>query len=263
MNLYLEKITQLSKVFLKNGQHLYPLTRYKDETPLRVSQKEYKNFKFHNSNYCSDIDHFLSFHDYPQSSEGADLPWWGDEYFSNKKGKRVMVISQETRSPLSGSIAFHANLMKHMDENHYNDFLDIYRLPKFTGWMMAKELFEECGIDYDFMYITDGRKVERKSLSQKKLEHDSEILKAEIEICNPDVIIILGYVGLFVLNSPQKKVTEILMQEDTSVWIEDKKGDYWKLKKRFMVAPFPSSENMMLWEKYKSKAALNIKALLQ
>ncbi|MBS4031994.1 MAG: hypothetical protein KGZ63_11330 [Clostridiales bacterium] len=92
----MNKLQELSVIF-KNYK-IFPLACYKNGAPLRRFQELYPA-----DHYSSQIEAFMQYHDYPHVPRGSDLPWWGEYFFSNSKGFRVMVISQDSLAKDAGS----------------------------------------------------------------------------------------------------------------------------------------------------------------
>lgn len=260
---YKNKIYKLSELF--KGYCIYPSGNYTG------SFLEHFLITHPDNHFSKDITTFLSIHNYQQDRIGADLPWWGEKYFSEDTGKRVFVISQDSNSNDAGSVTFYANLMQIMNEQQYKCYVSDFQ--RFNGWKMVRDLFELCGINLDFTYITDARKVYpiesikykndisdnseiidykrkmRRKLLCNKINNNinKELLFKEINYCKPDLILILGNTGLELLDV-KEKLTTIL---EGNCFITMEGADY-------CVAPFPSGANG-IYQKYKDKAAYNIK----
>ncbi|MEQ6377440.1 hypothetical protein RZN22_13425 [Bacillaceae bacterium S4-13-58] len=280
-------ITELSLLF----KEIYPISCYTEETAVHkfLNPKDKYDQLFDKDHYRNDIRLFLKQHQYKQIRIGADLPWWGKKYFTSQKGVRVMIISQDSNTPDAGSITCYAHLMRYFKKAEYSSYIKKNRLAAFTGWNDVKTLICEAGIDLDFLYITDGRKVypteslqyknassdsdeERKfkekkrksiiqSMSKRHKEVNANLLKSEIKFCDPDVIIALGGVGLFLLDV-SKNITNLLHNELYWAYIEDSSQKYWEEKKRIEIAPFPSGSNNALLG-YRSKAINSIRSVIE
>jgi hypothetical protein len=238
-----EKISELSKVYCE--YKIYPLDCFNSKTFIRKFQSDYKD-----NHFSRDIEIFLSHHKYSQDRIGADLPWWGSKYFTNEEGFRIMIISQDSLSEDAGSVALYANLMPLMSVPEYERY--IRKFEGFSSWSLAKNFFQDINIDFDFVFITDGRKVyptqslnyqgnstenrkKRKSFIQsestKFMNLQLSLLKEEIRVCNPDVIIVLGKsINLF----DKKIFPSNLYESDCCVEIEGIS---------YIVPPFPSTAN--------------------
>lgn len=260
---YKNKIYELAELF--KGYYIYPSGSYPG------SFLEHFLHTHPDNHFSKNITTFLSIHNYQQDRIGADLPWWGEKYFSEDAGKRVFIISQDSNSDDAGSVTFYANLMQLMNERLYKDY--VIGFQKFNGWKMTKELFELCGINLDFTYITDARKIypiesikykndgcetneimdykrkmRRKLLCNKINNYiNKELLLKEMKYCKPDLILILGNTGLELLDSKEKLTT--ILEGNCCITIEGTE---------YCVAPFPSGANG-IYQKYKDKSANNIK----
>ena len=74
----MEKINKLSSLFAK--YKIYPKGKYGNRSAISVFQR------MHPDNYYSEASRFLiDKQNYSPEQRGADLPWWGKEYFGNKK----------------------------------------------------------------------------------------------------------------------------------------------------------------------------------
>jgi hypothetical protein len=287
MEEYHQKIIELSTLF----KGIYPVECFTEDTALYkflYPEGQYSQI-FEDDHYRKDIQLFLQQHQYKQERIGSDLPWWGQKYFSSHTGVRVMVISQDSNTPDAGSITFYLHLMKYFNKSQYDSYIAKNRLTLFTGWDTVKNLLREASVDLDFLYITDGKKVypeeslqyknspydsdlerkakekKRKSMIQSTAKRHKEInarlLKSEIKFCNPDVIVVLGGVGLSLLDVP-KKITELLENDTYSVYIEDFTTMYWTGRKSIEIAPFPSGSNNGLLE-YRSRAIRSIRSVIE
>jgi len=228
----IEKIDKLSKLFKK--YNIYPRSCYDFKTPARIFQKLYPD-----NHYSLELEQVLSDQDYSHSKRGADLPWWGEKYFSDEEGRRILIVSQDSLVPDAGSIAFFAQLFPVIDI----DDVDSYK--KFesnlvksgnsfcNSWNTVKKLFTEWGIDFDFLYITDASKVYSDNSWDDfdfNTEKSLELLKSEIEICNPDLIILLGRTPFLLLDKNHAKNYSDITKNGKIIKIMDK---------RCIVSPFP------------------------
>lgn len=140
----------------------------------------------------------------PDKSEqrGADLPFWGEKYFSkSEKGLRTMIIAQDSLSEDAGSIVFYAPLLRfNWDKETYNT--QFYNnLPKRTfGYNSYQDILfalNSWQVDLDFLYLTDARKIYKANnlpKEQQKIDKVAsyEFIKKEIEIVHPHIIYLLG-----------------------------------------------------------------------
>ena len=190
----------LSEAFSK--YFLFPSSCYSVGSPLRFFQELYpQNY------YSVQAGQLLISHLYPPTQRGSDMPWWGSKYFSDEKGYRVLIISQDSLASDAGSIVFWANLfnnVKSRDEyERYTSKLNIKNLFRYSSWLKVYNQLLEWGIPLDFCYITDAAKV-YKSGSWKDRDFDRvksrELLLEEISICKPDLVITLGSSPINLLN---------------------------------------------------------------
>lgn len=186
------KIIKLSEIF--SEYNIYQLKSYSENTPVRVFQK-----LFPNHYYSKDIKEFLSLHNYKSLKRGADLPWWGSGFFQCNDKNKVMIISQDSLSKDAGSIAFWAHLydvINNKDEyEKYTSVLESKKLFTYNSWQKIYNQFLHWNINLDCCYITDASKV-YKDGSYKDgdldIKKSRELLYKEIEICKPNLIILLG-----------------------------------------------------------------------
>lgn len=231
------KITDLADLFAK--YKIYPKNRFTAGKPAVVFQETYPN-----NYYCRDLEFFLSRQIYDQTKRGADLPWWGNSFFSNKDGFRAMIISQDSLSIDSGSVVLFAHLMQVIDnESDYRKYgknLIGSKQFSYKSWLRVKNQIVDWNINLDFLYITDGAKV-YKDNSWKDRDFDyfksKELLESEIRLCDPDLLIILGAQSLHLLDKSQNYKEAVESGINISI-----------LGKRTVVAPFlcgngPSQKN--------------------
>jgi len=82
----------------------------------------------------------------------------------------------------------------------------------------------EWGIDFDFLYITDASKVFKKGSWQDRdfdRKKSKDLLGAEIEFCNPDLIILLGSQPLHLLT--ETKNYAFAVESGKPIFIKGKK----------------------------------------
>jgi hypothetical protein len=263
-----KKIDILANLF--SQYRIYPSECFNADSIVRQFQKTHPS-----DHFSVDIEQFLIHHQYKQERIGADLPWWGSNYFTDKSGPRVMIIAQDSNTKDAGSITFYANLMPIMSDTEYKSYTTKFQ--RFDGWKEAKQLIKSFGVDFDYLYITDARKVypseslsykeapqdsedekiqkvkKRKSLirSRKSLEINKDLLLKEIECCRPDHIIVLGSSGLYLLDEAAN-LTFILENGNT----------HYMYGRNFMISPFPSNANPD-YHRLKTPAIENIRQHLQ
>lgn len=189
----MEKIRELAKLFTE--YKTYPQSCFSDSTPAKIFQR-----MFPENHYSTDLEKFLSYQNYEPTQRGADLPWWGKDFFSEELGCRVMVISQDTAVKDAGSITLVAQYFPDEFDGLLNEINKGRR-------RKIKEQLTDWDIDVDFLYITDASKV-FKNGSWEDWDFDREkckkLLESEIEICKPDLIILLGSQPLRLLDENKK-----------------------------------------------------------
>lgn len=171
-------LLELSKLF--SEYKIYPQDDYTPEKSFKLYEKD-----FSNDPYVNDVNKILKAQ--PSKSEYcADLPWWGVNYFDDSPGKRVMAISQDTNAKETGSIALHSHLI---DKNNLNK--EIIK-DRWKNMKLFKEFFDKFLNNYNYLYVTDARKAREKNKGLSDNEKSIMLLKKEIEICNPNLIIVFG-----------------------------------------------------------------------
>lgn len=196
----MNRLQELSLIF--KSYKTFPLSCYKNGTPLRRFQELYPT-----DYYSSQAEAFLQYHDYSQAQRGSDLPWWGKYFFSDAKGFRVMIISQDSLAKDAGSIVFFASLFpvcnSEQEFQRYVSGLNENQSFSYNSWRKVREQLNKWGIDLNYCYITDAAKV-YKNGSWKDRDFDKkkskELLQSEIKLCKPDLIVLLGTSGLALLN---------------------------------------------------------------
>ena len=222
----MNRITALSKIFAR--YKTYPIDKYIFQSPVRCFQHLYpKNY------FSSQIEIFLREHIYKPSQRGVDLPWWGSKYFTDESGCRVMVISQDSLAEDAGSIVFYACLYSVVkSENEYIKFtqgLGSKNPFTFKSWEMMRKQLLDWKIDLRFCYVTDASKV-YKNDSWKNFDKSKSkaLLEAEIEFCNPDLIILLGASPLFLIDPTQNYACAVEAGKQLQFG-----------GRKYVVAPFP------------------------
>lgn len=225
-------IAKLANIFVEHG--IYSKNRFESsDCPLRVFQKMYPE-----DEYSKQIEEFLKHQPDSHSGIGADLPWWGNRYFTDDKGIRIMIVSQDSRTPNGGSVTFYMPLLK--DNRRVNELRGIINSyshwDPFVSFELTKDFFEKCNLNYDFVYVTDAQKVENNW---------EKLFELEIEIVNPDVILCLGNRGLtYLLKTKDPKITKIVDKEDTSVEVHQKALVSMPKKPIIVASLFPSKRNI-------------------
>lgn len=184
-------INELSKLYAE--YKIYPAGTYHTGTPMQVFQELYPT-----DYYAREITVFLQEQVYMPFRRGADLPWWGEEFFQKNGNKKAMLVSQDSLSADSGSVAFYAHIMRVVNNEaefraFYHKLADEYRRFGYGNWSKIKEMITDWGIGFENMFITDAAKVYREDSNDKfDLKKSKELLKKEIEFCKPDMLILLG-----------------------------------------------------------------------
>jgi hypothetical protein len=185
-------IDVISRVFA--DYKVFPEEAFKEKSPLRVFQKLYPD-----NYYSNEVEALIKLQKYKQITRGADLPWWGKEFFQCNEKNKVMIISQDSLSEDAGSIVFWSQLYGVINSKEeyesYNTLLGQKKLFSYNSWNKVNKQLGEWNIDLNNCYITDAAKV-YKELSYKDRDFDNakskELLVAEIEVCKPNLIILLG-----------------------------------------------------------------------
>lgn len=184
-------ISDLSKLYAE--YKIYPSSTFNKGTPMQVFQELYPA-----DYYAREITVFLQEQDYKPVHRGADLPWWGEEFFRDNGSKKAMLVSQDSLSADSGSVAFYAHIMQAVNNEaefraFYNKLAEEYRRFGYGNWSKIKEMITDWGIGFENMFITDAAKVYRENSNDKfDLKKSRELLKKEIDFCKPDMLILLG-----------------------------------------------------------------------
>jgi len=192
----MSRIKELATVF--NHYKTYPRRCYDKIRFVKVFQERYPQ-----DHYSKEVEILLSMQGYEPAQRGADLPWWGKEYFSNKKGFRVMVICQDSLTEDAGSVVFAAQFFSSgigysQYKDFYKEYLNLVGVNKYFSPNKVRTVikqFDQWNIDFDYLYITDACKVYNyNSWKDRDFDRDKSklLLEAEIELCNPNLIILLG-----------------------------------------------------------------------
>jgi hypothetical protein len=182
----------ISRVFA--DYNVFPEENFKENSPLRVFQKLYPD-----NYYSNEVEALIKLQKDKQITRGADLPWWGKEFFESNEKNKVMIVSQDSLSEDAGSIVFWSQLYgvinSKEDYETYNSLLGQRNLFSYNSWNKVNKQLGEWNIDLNNCYITDAAKV-YKEASYKDRDFDNtkskELLVAEIEVCKPNLIILLG-----------------------------------------------------------------------
>ncbi|HHU31831.1 MAG TPA: hypothetical protein GXZ50_04110 [Clostridia bacterium] len=185
-----DKVKELSLTFAQ--YKVYPISKFIDDSPLRKFQELYPS-----NHYSIEIERFLAYHNYSPIRRGADLPWWGEEYFSSSLGFRVMIITRDSLSEDAGSVVLFSHLFPVIQsQSEYMSFINSINNKQsfsFNSWNIFRTQFSQWGLNLDYLYVTDAAKVYKMD-NNTSFDKDKSrrLLKQEIEICNPDLIIMMG-----------------------------------------------------------------------
>lgn len=114
----------------------------------------------------------------------------------------------------------------------------------YKRWERVKNQFQEWDLSFEFLYITDAKKVyQNNSLAYKHIEKDKRkkfldipkskhLLDEEIEFCSPDRIILLGDAPLELLDKSRNYAS--VVDHDNPIFINNR---------MCIVSPFPSSRS--------------------
>lgn len=217
------KIRELGELFRPYG--IYPQDRYHEKTAFKVFQKTHPNHHF--SREAQYLIHTQQRH---SERIGADLPYWGKNYFSNDKKPRYFVISQDSNSLDAGSIVFYANLMNNeIDTNDIPTYINRFGLTPFKSWNDARDYFiSDLEFDMEYVYVTDAKKVYPKGKRAENFQVDQkqrqkwlaeceelsrELIFKEITFCSPDIIIAMGTNALNLLR-PDSLPQSLLLEKN-------------------------------------------------
>jgi hypothetical protein len=250
----LEIIKKLGELYKEYG--IYPQDRYQKDCALQTFLHTHTEHHF-----SKEASILLDIQPVQSERVGADLPYWGKKYFSDQSGKRYFLISQDSNSLDAGSIVFYANLMDTpMKNEEVKDYISSHSLTPFKSWSTAKKfIIDQLNIDIDFLFITDAKKVYpegklnenaqvKQTVRQKWLKNNvyqsRELLRREISLAKPDVIVALGNSALELLNAntaPQSW----LLENDQLIQPLEKPISFsdGELIEKFVYSPFPSNAN--------------------
>ena len=235
----MEKIGKLAQLFAKYS--IYPKEKFAINTAAGWFLENSNNY------YADDLrNDFLPKQNYSSEKRGADLPFWGKEYFSNGKGKRIFIIAQDSKTPDAGSIVFWAHLFGNLDL--YKKFRSAFGKNPEAALRYDKFILDECELNLDFLYITDAQKVYQDN-SWKKFDHDQSkiLLEEEINFCQPDVIIFLGGSGLELLAERRKLADYYQSNENIKINGID-----------CFMFPFPTGMGLIWKKKYRKEVEMEI-----
>lgn len=221
----MKTISKLAQLFTR--YRVYPNSCYNDCSPVKIFQNN-----FPENHYSKDLERFFFYQDYRPTQRGADLPWWGKKFFTEERGDRIMIISQDSMMEDAKSITLFAQLFQIV--NNLTEYKKLTKLDKkgsygFASWLKVKNQLADWGIDFDFLYITDASKVYKEGSWKDRnfnKEKSKELLESEIEFCNPNLIILLGAQPLSLLGI---KNYALIVESGKIIKIKNK---------RCIVAPF-------------------------
>lgn len=215
------KIIKLAQLFAK--YKIYPKSCYNDHSPVIVFQK-----MFPENHYSRDTKTFLSYQNYEPVQRGADLPWWGRKFFTRQTGFRILIVSQDSLAKDAGSIVLFTHLMSIIEtKSKYKEYTDKLKTKKsfsFNSWNTIKTQLISWNIDLDFLYVTDAAKVYKKGSWEDRdfnRQKSKELLEAEIDFCNPDLIILFGTLPLGLLDKTKNYAS--IVKSGKEILIKDKK----------------------------------------
>jgi len=227
-------IDALSRLYA--SYQLYPVNCFTAGTPVQKFRELYPH-----DHYSRDVDPFPAHHKYSGTSKGADMPWWGRRYFGSERGRRVVLVSQDSLAPDAGSVVFWMhlfdNIATRIDLMSFSRRLDTpYQTFRYASYDRMRRQMTEWGLDLDFVFITDAAKVYRKG-SWRDRDFDRQrsrrLLKDEVELCRPDLIVLLGAAGLSLLR-PELRY-EAAVENGKYISIGEVKS---------IVAPFPIGQGL-------------------
>lgn len=185
-------VGELAALFAKYKTH--PKSRFDGTSAARVFQK-----MFPNNHYSKDIGTFLQAQNYKPAQRGADMPWWGLNFFTDLPKRKVCIVAQDTNSKDAGSVALYAHLFQSVGGNRaiFREFEERLGTKRsfFSSWNAVREQLLAWDINLDDAYITDAKKVYAKGSWKDRdfdVERSKELLEAELRLCKPDLVILLG-----------------------------------------------------------------------
>lgn len=224
----MKKIKELAQIFVK--YKIYPKEKYTKMTPVGWFLDNCNDY------YATDLKNtFFPKQDYQAEKRGADLPFWGKDYFIDNDEAKVFIITSDSLSSDAGSIVFYAHLFN--DDNLYQKFRECFRI-KDKKLHYKEFISKECGLDINNVYITDAKKVYYKGSCKDFDDNASKnLLVGEIEFCRPDIIIFLGSSGVKLLNGSMK--LSDYYRDNNNIKV---------LEKQCFIFPFPTG-NGLRWKK--------------
>lgn len=179
----------------RDGKHIPNM-----KTPYQVIKREtFKNAP----RYFNTIEDLISLQDEKTTRRGADLPFFGEKYFAKDDNSiRTMVITQDSQAKDAGSIVFLAPLLA--IPYTAPEYLSIHKRCRdylspnqFTSksYSEVKSTFMDWGVNLDYLYITDSRKVYQCDSNSFDERLSQQLLRKEIEMTKPDIIILAGDVA--------------------------------------------------------------------
>ncbi len=237
----MEKISELAKLFAE--YKIYPKEKFTTNTVTGWFLKNSDSY------YAQDLKNdFLSEQNHQSEKRGTDLPFWGKGYFSNRKGKRIFIITQDSDTPDAGSVVFLAHLFGNLDL--YKKFRSAFGYnPEVAFKKYSKFILEECKLNLDFLYITDAKKVYENNSRKKFDDYQSQaLLEKERNFCHPDAIIFLGRSGLELLTGKKWKLIDYYQDNEN---IKIKGIDCF-------VFPFPTGRGLGWKKKYQKEVEMEI-----
>lgn len=248
------KIKQLGEIFRPYG--IYPQDRYNEKTAFKVFQNTHPDHHF-----SREAQYLIGTQQRHSERIGADLPYWGKNYFSNDQNTRYFIISQDSNSLDAGSIVFYANLMNHeIHPKEIHSYINRYKLTPFKSWNDARDFFiSDLELNMDYVYVTHAKKVYPKGKREQNYHVDQkqrqkwlaeceeisrELIFKEIAFCSPDIIIAMGTNALKLLKPDAPPQSLLLENNQFSQQIKEPiTCSNGRVLKEFIYSPLPSGAN--------------------
>lgn len=182
------------------------------KTPYHIIKRQLVNKDL---TYFSMMDNFINKQENASKRRGADLPYIGESYFSDKKGTRVMMVTQNSDAPRAGSIVFLGPLLaeNYTDEEYRivkgkcNSFLKPSQFHA-GSYRHAVETLAYWNIDVQFLYLTDARKVHHLNEEGYDEQMSIDLIENEIDAVAPDILVPAGDVAYnFLRNLTQDQIS--------------------------------------------------------
>lgn len=230
----MSRLDSLAELF--GEYNIYPAaTIHQKNTPFSIFREMFSHGDSLDR-YRNDVQRLLDKQSNSHTNRGADLPWWGQHYFDDQNGFRIMIIGPQSQAPDAGSVVFFFHLLEHFKSplvyEEYLSRLDTPWLFPYRTWNQLRNQLDEWRIDLDFLYVTDAGKVyQGGSRSRVDMHQSKSLLEREIEICKPDLVILLGDFSLKLLKDDIDYPSVVDQGEYITI------GQY-----RTVVSPFPAGQ---------------------